>query len=489
MQGHSDKRIKQILAYSPAIIYTVKVDQPFNLTFVSENFTSHFGYSIQECLDSPDFWRRNLHPDDCDCVFSDHVSLCEKVHHIQEFRFRKKDGDYVWILDEHSLISDAEGHPVEIVGSWLDITERKKTEAALMESEKLFRDFFQTNPVATIITDPSGLVHMVNPAFTMNTDYTPEEVVGRTSLELGFWRNPVDRERMVAAIREHGYIDNLEASFYGKQNRPMTCLISSRAIEFGGETRILNIVQDVTEQREAEETLRKLDQAKSDFISTAAHELRTPLIAIVGYSELLENASETALTEEQKESFISIIQSNAEVLRRLVDDLLDVGRIQVGRPLGVVLKDADLSSVIEKAAESVVRESDRHKILIAHNNALPETACIDATRITQVFNNLLHNAIRYSPEGGTIRIQTMTDAHKITVTIIDQGMGMTPPQVEQVFDKFYRATDANHASGGLGLGMGIVKQIIEDHGGEILVSSAIGAGTKVTFTLPIKSQV
>jgi len=266
----------------------------------------------------------------------------------------------------------------------------------------------------------------------------------------------------------------------------MTCIVSSRAIEYEGEVRMLSIVIDVTEQRKAEEAVRKLDQAKSDFISTAAHELRTPLIAIVGYSELLGSAGKNTLTEEQKESYISIIQDQAEDLNHLVDNLLDVGRIQVGRSLGIVPKEVELNGIIEKVVEALKMKSRRHNIVVAHYNSLPEHICIDGPRITQVLNNLLANAIKYSPQGDPIKIQTMTDEDKITVSIIDHGIGMTSQQVEHIFDRFYRSEDAKSAASGLGLGMCIVEQIIADHGGEIFVSSSPDEGTTVTFTLPIK---
>lgn len=486
MHDSTDQRIERILFDSPAIIYACKVDGDFGVTYVSENITTIFGYSKQECFDNPEFWRGNIHPDDYDRVFADYDSFYEKGCHVHEYRFRKMDGDYLWVHDELRLIRDSAGQPSEIVGSWLDITDRKATEAALLESDTLFRDFFHVNPIPTIISDPSGVIHMVNPAFTVSPGFAPEEVIGRTAQELGFWSDPADRERMVAAIKEYGFIDNLEASFYGKDNLPMTCLVSSRAVEIGGELRILSTVLDVTEQRKAEEALRELDQAKSDFISTAAHELRTPLIAIVGYSELLENTSAMTLSKEQKENYLAIIQSNAEVLNRLVDDLLDVGRIQIGRSLGVVRKENDLSGIIEKVIESFKVKGLQHKILVSHSNALPETQWLDGTRITQVLNNLLNNAIKYSPQGGTIKVQTMTDAEKVTVSIVDQGMGMTPQQIEQVFDRFYRAVDVNYSAGGLGLGLGIVKQIIVDHDGEVLVSSTPGEGTTITFTLPLE---
>ena len=486
MHNPTNKRIEHILSFSPAIIYICRAEGDFGATFVSENITPRFGYSIQECLDNPDFWRGNIHPDDSERVFENYGSLYEVGRHTHEYRFRKKDGSYAWVLDEVHLIRDSEGNPVEIVGSWLDITKRKETEAALQKSEALFRAFFQTNPVATIITSPSGLVHMVNPAFTSRTDFSAEEVVGRTAQELGFWRKPEDRDRMVAAIQEYGFIDNLESSFYGKDGKPMTCIVSSRAIEYEGEVRMLSTVIDVTEQRKAEEAVRKLDQAKSDFISTAAHELRTPLIAIVGYSELLGSAGKNTLTEEQKGSYISIIQDQAEDLNHLVDNLLDVGRIQVGRSLGIVPKEVELAGIIEKVVEALKMKSRRHNIIVAHYNSLPERICIDGPRITQVLNNLLANAIKYSPQGDPIKIQTMTDEDKVTVSIIDHGIGMTSQQVEHIFDRFYRSEDAKSAASGLGLGMCIVEQIIADHGGEIFVSSSLDDGTTVTFTLPIK---
>ncbi len=486
MQDLLDQRISHILTHSPAIIYAGRVADPFNLSFISENFSSLFGFDRKTCLHNPDFWRELIHPDDLECVFADYVGVSGKDYHKHEYRLRKKDGDYLWVLDELRLVHDAEGRPLEVIGSWLDITERRETERALLQSEALFRDFFQTNPVATIISSPDGVVHMVNPAFTEHTDFSPQEIIGRTAQELGFWHIPEDRERMVAAIKEFGFIDNMESQFYGRGGRPMTCLVSSRAVAFGDEIRILSTVQDVTEQRKAEAALLKLDQAKSDFIATAAHELRTPLIAIVGYSELLENAAEMSLSEKQKEEYLAIIQSNAEVLNRLVEDLLDVGRIQIGRSLGVTIQEAHLFEVIEKVVGSLSVKNDRYKINVVHTNPLPEKVWFDPGRMTQVLYNLLNNSIKYTPQGGTIEIQTTTGAETVSIAIVDQGRGMSAEQVKHIFDRFYSGERADFKTHGLGLGMGIVKQIIEDHGGEIVVTSSPGEGTTVAFSLPVK---
>jgi PAS domain S-box-containing protein len=601
------KRFSQILSMSPAIIYACRAED-LKATFVSDNITTRFGYTIEECLEDPDFWFDNLHPDDRDRILASHDKVFTEGCNFQEYRFRKKNGEYVWIYDEVRLVADEAGKPVEIIGSWLDISDRKKTEGLLKVRERLFRELFDSNPIPTIITDPAGVVFKVNPAFTVTTGYSSEDVVGRTSQEMGFWRNIEDRERMVAAIQEHGAIDNLEAQFFGKDNKPMTCIVSSRAVEHGGEvrmlstvidvtkrrkaeeerrqseqlfrdfftsnpiptiissldgmiymtnsaflraggftedevvgrtaqelgfwrkpadrdrmvaairahgfidnmesvfydkeqkericlvssraiefeneTRILTALVDVTEQKKAEETMRELEKAKSDFISTAAHELRTPLIAIVGYCELLGNAATMDLSGQQKEDFLGVIQTNAEILNRLVDDLLDIGRIQLGRSLGIQPVSADLKSVVEKVVASFKLKSSRHEIVLESDADFPEALSFDVSRVNQVLHNLVNNAIKYSPNGGMIKIILSRLHNKVEISVIDQGIGMSAQQVEHVFDRFYRAEGTSEAVG-LGLGMSIVKQIVLDHGGDINVTSFPGKGTTVSFVLPL----
>ena len=152
----SEQRIKHILLSSPAIIYTCRFDGGCELTFVSENILRHFGYTADECLRNRNFWRQVIHPDDHAHVLAGRESFLPTGHEIREYRLLKKDGSYLWVHDEMRLIRDDKGAPVEIVGSWLEITDRKRAEDALRSSEKIFREFFLTNPVATIITKKLG---------------------------------------------------------------------------------------------------------------------------------------------------------------------------------------------------------------------------------------------------------------------------------------------------------------------------------------------
>jgi PAS domain S-box-containing protein len=381
---------------------------------------------------------------------------------------------------------DTFGNVIGFASTARDITERKKSEEELQKKKKLFHDFFESNPVATIITSPSGVIHMMNPAFSEASGFSVEEAVGRTTIELGFWNDPTDRENARIKIMEKGSINNLEVLYHAKSGQQLTWLLSSRLIDYDCEKRFLSTIQDVTAQRNAEEALRNLEQAKSNFIRIAAHELQTPLIAVLGYAELLENTDPIHINEEQKR-YASIIRSNAEILSRLVNDLLDVERMQLGYHLSLVRENVSFADLIKNVVTSIKLKCPKHRFILAHTNSLPKTISADEDRISQVLNNLLINAVKYSPEGGIVEVSTTTDENSVSIAIRDYGLGMTPEQVAQIFDMFYRANPRNPLIGGLGLGMGIVKQIVEDHGGDLSISSNPGKGTTVTFTLPLES--
>ena len=132
--------------------------------------------------------------------------------------------------------------------------------------------------------------------------------------------------------------------------------------------------------------------------------------------------------------------------------------------------------------------NQRHDINVVHNHNLPDSIWLDRGRISQGLNNLLNNAIKYSPRGGAIKLVTSTDQDYVTVSVVDQGLGMSADKVEHIFDRFYRGDFEDVETSGLGLGMSIVKQLVTDHGGKIFVTSQLGEGTTVTFTLPIKRE-
>lgn len=235
------------------------------------------------------------------------------------------------------------------------------------------------------------------------------------------------------------------------------------------------VLQDVTRQRE-------MDRIKSDFISTAAHELRTPLTVILGFCELL--ASDRDFSEEERQGFLQTIISRTEWLSRLVNELLDLSRLERGGRIPLQATECTVDELLLPLVEQYRALNPRHDFSLFLPTPSPRLN-VDRGKVSQVLDNLLSNAVKYSPEGGPVEIRGEIDGENCRLTVIDHGIGMSPQQSARMFDTFYRADFSNTAVGGLGLGMAIVRGIVEAHGGQIRVESALGKGTKVMVSLPV----
>ncbi|MCM2265044.1 MAG: cell wall metabolism sensor histidine kinase WalK [Desulfuromonadales bacterium] len=238
------------------------------------------------------------------------------------------------------------------------------------------------------------------------------------------------------------------------------------------------LIQDVTRERE-------LDRMKNAFLGMAAHELNTPLAAILGFSELLAFAdSEHPVTPEQQDEYTKLIHNKALELSRLVDDLLDISRVEAGQPLILDYESVRLDEMLREVIRPYQEKSPRHRFELHFTTAQTEIAG-DKGRIRQVFNNLISNAVKYSPQGGLIRVTLGNENGCCRLSVSDQGIGMTAEQVAHMFDKFYRADSSNTAVHGVGLGMSIVRHIVEAHQGDIRVESQPGVGTAIHVDLPL----
>jgi len=236
----------------------------------------------------------------------------------------------------------------------------------------------------------------------------------------------------------------------------------------------VTFLHDVTRERE-------IERLKSEFVSTAAHELRTPLSTILGFSELILN--EESLSDHDLRDYIGIVHQKAEGLAQIVNDLLDISRIESGEGLQLELSDCSLRQLCDDALLGYRVYADRYtfELVLPDDEVL---LTIDRFGMAQVFENILSNAVKYSPPGSIIRCDGGVSGAQCHVRITDQGIGMNREQLERVFDKFYRADASNTAIPGTGLGMTIVKHIIEAHDGEVWVESVPSQGTTVHFTLP-----
>jgi signal transduction histidine kinase len=230
------------------------------------------------------------------------------------------------------------------------------------------------------------------------------------------------------------------------------------------------------------EKIQEINRIKSEFIALASHELRTPLTTIMGYSELL--LSEIEFDCNQRQEFITIINQKSETMERLIDDLLDFSRMEQGHPLRIEKAEFDIVSTISSFINNC-RANHPQRRFEVQLPGTPVYFSFDKIRLEQVLDNILSNAIKFSPPESPIEIEGEVRDEDFHLWIRDRGIGLSPQELNQIFDKFYRGNNSGSSPAGLGLGMTIVREIIGLHGGEIRLESMPGEGTTVHCSLPI----
>jgi PAS domain S-box-containing protein len=240
----------------------------------------------------------------------------------------------------------------------------------------------------------------------------------------------------------------------------------------------VSLLRDVTEQTAIEEM-------KTEFISVVSHELRTPLTPIKGYIDLILEGDAGKITEEQA-TYLNIVQANTDRLVALVNDLLDISRIEAGR-IDLEIKPVDIEAVIREVVSFHHKQIENQGLKVTVNlpAKLPWVKA-DCGRITQVLNNLITNAYKYTPAGGTISISAFPEVEFLEVVVSDTGVGISREDQKKLFTRFFRVDNpATREASGTGLGLAIVKSIIEKLGGEIWTESQLGRGSAFHFTLPL----
>jgi two-component system, sensor histidine kinase and response regulator len=226
--------------------------------------------------------------------------------------------------------------------------------------------------------------------------------------------------------------------------------------------------------------LERLNRLKSEFVSLVSHEFRTALVGISGFSEMIRDED---VSLEEAKTYAGDINKDAERLNRMINDMLDLDRIEAGR-LTLQVQKVDLTSLLEDAADRARASSARHFIVCTFEGR-PMVQC-DPDRIAQVIANLLSNAIKYSPDGGEIAINSVVREGKVDVSVRDHGIGIAPEFIQRLFSRYERYEKTAGKIIGTGLGLAITRQIIEMHGGKIWVDSEPGAGSDFHFTLPLE---
>ncbi|MBI3921234.1 MAG: GAF domain-containing protein [Armatimonadetes bacterium] len=250
--------------------------------------------------------------------------------------------------------------------------------------------------------------------------------------------------------------------------------------ENGESMGVVAIFNDITE-------IRNVDRMKTAFVSTVSHELRTPLTSIKGFISTLLSDTEGFFDDSARLEFYQIIDQECDRLTRLISDLLNVSRIESGRALEINWKPVDVPDIVTKVINAQKSYTDRHEFPIQFPDGFPRIMA-DQDKFDQILTNLLSNAVKYSPRGGQVAVRgEVVEGEMIQVSIMDQGIGIPADKLTKVFERFERIDNRDtREAGGTGIGLYLVKHLVEAHGGSIWVESDLGKGSTFIFKLPIQ---
>jgi len=452
---------------------------------VDERWCRMLGYAPEEIEQRIEQWESLVHPEDFKVTRPVHEKCMrgEISHFATEFRMKTKQGSWKWILGRGMVVSrDPQGRPLRLTGTHKDISHQKAVEHALQEALKESEaarhkiDAILTSLTdGLIVSDLNHRITMINRTAQKLLDISPEQAIGHQVETIV--AGQVFSDELATILSGDKQSASLDVEMMDQERQEMRIIQARFSPIYDNEAvprGAITLLQDVTRSRE-------MTRLKSEFISTAAHELRTPLTAMLGFSDLLLESDD--IPEETRREYLQIISTKSENLAAIVDDLLDLSRIESGRLITLDQKMVSLQPTLQLLIDQYRDSSPRHHF-ITRLDGIETPLFIDQNKLAQVIENLLSNAIKYSPAGGAITVTTELEREHFLLSVADQGIGMTPAQLERIFDKFYRVDGTNTAVGGLGLGMSIARNIIEAHNGEIWVESTIGKGTTSYIRLP-----
>jgi PAS domain S-box-containing protein len=476
---------------------------------------SIFGYSADEVIGKP---ITILIPDK---LWFEETTILSRVRnggHVDHYETTRlhKDGRGIQVSLTISPIRDAHGVICGVSKIVRDVTEHKlllaREERSRAEAlaERNFRELIENAPDAILQVDARGGILIANHAAELIFGYTRDELMGMgvDSLvpQAARSRHAAHRASFAAAgvSRPMGMGLDLRARRKDGSELPVEISLSPVKTESG--VLMTAVIRDVTERTRAERQIdllkksylaelearhreaERLNQLKSEFMASVSHELRTPLHTIIGFAELLEEQGVGPLNEKQHR-FVRHIQSDSEHLLSLINDVLDLSRIEAGG-LVVMTEALPLQRAVEEAVDGIRTQASSKQVGVRAENIPQIRVTADPLRLRQILYNLLGNGVKFTDPGGEVSVSAQEQDDMVQITVADTGLGIPAEECARIFDKFYQVgyTTAGVRQG-TGLGLTISKQLVELQGGRIWVESEPGKGSRFHFTLPLALNV
>jgi PAS domain S-box-containing protein len=417
-----------------------------------------------------------------------------------ESAWHQRNGNNLYVRESASVIRDEEGKILYYDGNVEDITYRKQAEEALRESEERFSKSFRTSPISFMIANiEDGRIIEINDAFSSISGFTREEAIGNTTLNMKIWIHEEDRKQMIDSLRKGKPILHMETMLRAKEGNVAIVLLSAQVIKLANRNCIISSIEDITERKNAESQIKKLNEELEDrviqrtelleaankeleaFSYSVSHDLRAPLRSVHGFTKILLEDYEANLDEEGKR-ICGIISSSATQMGELIDDLLSFSRI--GRS-SMNPSAIDMKKMARVVFEGMTSPAERKRIKL--NIGKLQKAYGDFTLFGQVWTNLISNAIKYSSKNDVseISIGSKIAGDMIIYFIKDNGVGFDMQYAHKLFGVFQRLHSEVEFEGN-GVGLAIIQRIILKHGGKVWAEGEVGKGATFYFSLPVQ---
>jgi PAS domain S-box-containing protein len=490
--------IQKIAEAHPGVLYLFDLGEQRN-RYLNHRTFELLGYTPEQIYQlGEQFILQVLHPDD-QIRLTEHFARLSQLQDGEtaelEYQMRHRNGEWRWFWSQDAIFSRSlQGVPQQVLGTALDITDRKQTELALKQSEIRYRSLAELIPQLVWTADAEGNLLDANQRWLEFTGLALTQVRAQGWQEIV---HPDDlphlsqqwaaAQQSSSRYRAEGRIRRADGGYRWHLHQALPL-----KTEQGGVIRWFGTATDIEDQKQLERQRQELlqreqaareqaetaNRIKDEFLAVLSHELRSPLNPILGWAQLLQQGS---LTPNQTQQALTTIARNARLQSELIEDLLDVSRILRGK-ISLTMAQVNLADTITAALETV-RLAAEAKAIQIQSQLAPLTVAGDPARLQQMVWNLLSNAVKFTPQGGrvTVRVEPLCPSAQITVT--DTGKGIHPDFLPHVFEYFRQENAATTRQfSGLGLGLAIVRHLVELHGGTITAASP-GEGLGATFTI------
>ncbi|WP_456273225.1 ATP-binding protein [Bacillus sp. AK031] len=480
----SDEKFKSLFHYNPLIV--LELSKTGIIKDVNQSFLVNLGYTKEQVVNEKIYWLFSVEHKEViqQCMEN---ALLKEAKVTQEMTIVKKDGDLLPVKMVFLPIQQY-AHTIGIYLIASDLSERNKALFKQHSAEEELRDILKNQLcIITVFKKKNNrFVHtLIDGKLLYRAGLNPDQFTGRYLEDI-----PLTEEEYGYHLKHYEKAWNGSEVTYESCFRDRTILSSLMPVKKGGKTiEVVSTIVDITKQKIAEremvaakELADKANDAKSQFLSKMSHELRTPLNGVLGFTQVLE--LDEGLTEVQA-SHVKEIYTAGRHLLKLIDSVLDLARIESGN-LKFSIKEVSLNKILQQSIRMVEPDAANNGIKLV--NKVPEDdfkVKADSTKLRQVFINLLDNAIKYNRVNGEVIIETLLINERVCVDIIDTGIGIHDEELEHVVKPFYRSPSTKSTISGAGIGLSLVKQIIDTLDGTFHIESEVGKGSVVRIELPL----